>query len=189
MEQILTAHQMKTPSYSDGQRALDRIEVDMELAECHGIISALLCARAGFSDAELLQELLGEDAQAPHAESCRALLRNLHQVSAASLGDGEMSFDLLLPDDDEAMPTRCRAFASWCQGFLYGLGAGGIKRFDQFDTDSREVIADLTAFAQMSNESDEDQSAEADYVELVEYTRVGVMLIYEELAEPPPSVH
>jgi len=69
----------------------------------------------------------------------------------------------------------------WCDGFLFGLGAGEIKDFAQLPDDVNEISHDL---AEISRAYHEDESTEADelaYAELIEYVRVGVLVIYEAL--------
>ena len=71
----------------------------------------------------------------------------------------------------------------WCQGFLYGFGAAGTANRATLPEDVPEVLAD---FAQMSHAGEVGAEAleveEEAYAELVEFLRVGVQLIYDELA-------
>jgi uncharacterized protein YgfB (UPF0149 family) len=43
------------------------------------------------------------------------------------------------------------------------------------------VVADLTEFTRIDTEEGGSPAAEKDFAEVVEYVRVGVLLIYEEL--------
>ena len=87
------------------------------------------------------------------------------------------------------------ALGEWCQGFLSGLTLGGISDFDKLGTDAREVVEDLVEIARAGTSyhlegSEEDEQA---YAELMEYLRVGVLLINEELqplkSAPEPTHH
>ncbi|MBV8975363.1 MAG: UPF0149 family protein, partial [Sinobacteraceae bacterium] len=71
----------------------------------------------------------------------------------------------------------------WCQGFLYGLGAGAITDATVLPGDVGEIVRDLTEISRAGvDASQEAESNEAAYTELVEFVRVGVQLLFEELA-------
>jgi uncharacterized protein YgfB (UPF0149 family) len=107
-----------------------------------------------------------------------------HETSQA-LGGQSMEFAPLLPDDETPLPQRVRALIAWCTGFLYGLGAGGLPAPEHIPGEIGEVLKDFTELTRASDLDptvEEQESAEADYVELVEYVRAGTQLVFEELA-------
>ena len=97
-----------------------------------------------------------------------------------------MSFQPLLPADDEPLEERTAALAAWCQGFNYGLALA--VRFGDADEAVRheaiaEIVRDFAEMSQLGYQEDEgDRDAEADWAELVEYVRVSVQLVFEEMA-------
>jgi len=128
------------------------------------------------------------------------LIRSLYENLRKQLVGGQLGLRLLLPEDDEDMNRRLGALGDWCQGFLVGLGQGGIDAPHQLTQELNEVLHDLAAIARVDDEAElavEDQSDESDYTELVEYVRVVAMMIFEELTEPdvaagqpvPPTLH
>jgi uncharacterized protein YgfB (UPF0149 family) len=89
-----------------------------------------------------------------------------------------------LPDDESELTVRTEELANWCQSFLAGLGAAGTVDKDAMGEQVGEIVLD---FSRLSNagfdEADEDaEEAENAFAEILEYVRVGVQLIYEELA-------
>jgi hypothetical protein len=48
-----------------------------------------------------------------------------------------------------------------------------------------EVLSDFSDVTRLRGDAQESESSEADYFEIVEYMRVGVMLIFEELRGGP----
>src|SRR5437867_1106902 len=70
-----------------------------------------------------LREILPEGRAEP---AVAASLRALYAATADALLQPDMEFELLLPEDGQSIDTRTAALAQWCQGFLYGLGAGAI---------------------------------------------------------------
>ena len=67
------------------------------------------------------------------------------------------------------------------RGFLYGLGSCPDLDWTRLGEESREAVADLTALSRVTAQAEPSDAAEADYFELVEYVRVGVMMINEDL--------
>src|SRR2546430_3051332 len=53
-----------------------------------------------------------------------------------------MEFELLLPEDGQSIDTRTAALAQWCQGFLYGLGAGAIPDASELPGEVGEIVRD-----------------------------------------------
>ncbi len=98
------------------------------------------------------------------------------------LNAGDLSFKLMLPDDDSSLSERVEALAHWCQGYLYGLAQGGVVKFDGLPGDCAEILQDFSELTKARTE-DESESGERDFFELSEYVRVGVQLVYEELTE------
>lgn len=107
------------------------------------------------------------------------LVEELAEQSGRAL-DAGMQFALLLPDDDESIDERTGALADWARGFGVALLRGEALTLDKLEGDSAEVVRDLLKIseAQPGGSSDEDERA---LVELEEYMRVGVQLVFEEL--------
>ena len=103
-----------------------------------------------------------------------------YAAGAARRRDGVRA---VAPDDDEPLERRTTALAQWCQGFLYGFGTGGTIEPRQIPSNVDEVLRDFThigrASESMSATAGEDE--EEAYAEVVEYVRVGVQLIHDEL--------
>ncbi len=98
----------------------------------------------------------------------------------------------MLPDDDEHLGERTAALAHWCSGFLYGLGVSGVTESTQLPGEAAEVLGDLAKIASVDYELDEPGEAEEQaYEEVVEYVRVGALLVFESLRGPrlDESVH
>ena len=75
--------------------------------------------------------------------------------------------------------------ADWCSGFLYGFGSAGDNVESRLSKDALEVLSDFSEVTRLRSDGEESESSEADYSEIVEYMRVGVMLIFEELRGRP----
>ncbi len=76
-------------------------------------------------------------------------------------------------------PRRCRSGAP---GFLYGLGSGSIQDLSKLPGEVGEVVKDFDEITRVGVDAgDAEESNEAAYAELVEFVRVGVQLVFEEL--------
>jgi uncharacterized protein YgfB (UPF0149 family) len=96
----------------------------------------------------------------------------------------ELEFEPLLPADEAVLAERVEALGAWLQGFLYGVGAAGPFKRGAVPATVTEVLAD---FAEVSRAgavgSDDTEIEESALVDLVEFLRAGVLLVYEEFAD------
>lgn len=171
---------MIQPDYTRIQQLLAHAHSLADAAEAHGTLAGCLCGASGYRFEDWLKEILPEGRAAP---GTLRTLRELYDGTASALIQPDMEFELLLPEDSAGLEARTQALAQWCQGFLYGLGAGSITDASELPGEVGEVVRDFIEItrAGVDAESDE-ESNEAAYVELVEFVRVGVQLLFEELA-------
>jgi uncharacterized protein YgfB (UPF0149 family) len=156
-----------------------------ELAECHGVACGLLCRRADSSlDAFIgLLDML-EIVVAPGA-GLKMSLEELLNSTRAQLADEDMGLALWLPDDDEILEERTMALSQWCNGFLAGLGSNGEDSLKAMSDDANEALRDLEQISRAevvdTAESEDDESA---FAEIVEYIRIVILMIREDLRGP-----
>ena len=177
---------MIAPDYHHIEQLLRQERSLADAAEAHGTLAGCLCATAGYRLEDWLREILPEGRAAPEST---AALGELFTATTAALVQPDMEFELLLPADEEPIDVRTAALAQWCQGFLYGLGAGAITDATGLPGDAGEIVRDFTEISRAGvDATQEAESNEAAYAELVEFVRVGVQLLFEELgALRPPS--
>jgi uncharacterized protein len=178
---------MLQPDHSDIQSLLAAERSLADASEAHGTLAGGLCAASGFAYEDWLREILPEGHAAPAIE---ARLRELYAATATALLQRDHEFQLLLPEDAQPIETRAAALAHWCQGFLYGLGAGAIRDARALPGDAGEIVRDIVEISHADVDAgQEEESNESAYAELVEFVRVGVQLLFEELAgaRSPPA--
>jgi len=178
-------------SYPDIPQLEDLLfEVDAALGgiEAHGALCGMLCAQGATDAAKWLLHVLGE-----HEESNKALqkagemLMQIYRSTLEQMNDSNVEYELLLPDDDESLDDRVEALGIWCQGFVYGLAAGGIKEGADLPEDSQEIIKDILEISRAGYAIDDEaeiaitEDDEEAFMEVSEYVRMGVLLVYEEL--------
>ena len=164
---------------------------DMQAAEAHGTLVGMMCA-AGQSPVQDWWAQVFEPAEgAPEMPDRPEVIDTMYSETVSSLLDGAGTFDLMLPDDEDALESRADALHEWCHGFLYGYGIASGRDVSLLPEEAAEVLRDMGQFAQARFELGEDaEEDELSYSELVEYLRVGVMLLFETLyprAQPKPE--
>ncbi len=107
-----------------------------------------------------------------------------------------MGFEPLLPGDDAALEDRLEALGQWCGSFLAGLAAGlarrGVGSLSDTPEEVREIVGDFAAIARIDAAAGAEpgpkedvggaaDAAEADYMQLTEFVKVGALLITSTL--------
>ena len=175
-------------SYEELQQTLNTAAADGGASEAHGLLAGVICA-GGKSDPELwLSHLLGENTLSAAAVEVRSQLVRLHAGILRQFNDDAFGFDLLLPDDNAPLSLRTETLSQWSSGFLYGLALGGFREGMEMPDNVSEVMKDLyeISHARFAYEATDDAD-EAAYMEIVEYVRMSVLLLHEELQPLPPS--
>jgi hypothetical protein len=158
------------PNFYQIENEMTDIDLKLHPSEVHGLMTGAICAKVNMP-----KEL---------SDQMTDLMTTLYDTTAQQLRDFLFDFDLLLPDDQSILPVRAEAFTLWCQGFITGL-------HDVYDelkmaepSDVTEALLDLVEVAKMKFQdvipSEEDESA---YIDLVEYIRMAVILIYHATHE------
>jgi uncharacterized protein YgfB (UPF0149 family) len=170
-------------NYARIQHLLSESAAVTDPAEAHGTLAGALCAAGGYR----LEDWLAEIAPAGGGS---VLLRDVYAETREALTGTQMQFELLLPDDEQPIELRTEALTLWCNGFVYGLGSSGAADPQRLPGDVGEIVRDLAQIMRAGVDDKEGIEAnEAALAELVEFVRVGVQVIFEELGalrQPPP---
>jgi uncharacterized protein YgfB (UPF0149 family) len=155
-----------------------------EASEYHGTLCGLCCGmpEAG-PEGWSARALAAADADEHVARDVRSAFTKLGADLRADLAGGELAFAPVLPDDDAPLAERARALARWCEGYLYGLALVDADAVRALAGDAREALADFAQIACAAGVANATESDEAAYAELVEFVRVGVQLVFEELRQ------
>jgi uncharacterized protein YgfB (UPF0149 family) len=174
-------------NFDDVARALAAAGSALQAAEAHGCLCGGACVRRDYRLAEWLDEIFPDG-----GAGADDVLQTLRANTLAALVGAQMEFQPLLPDDEQPLEVRVEALGAWCHGFLYGFGAGGTAGQALLPDDVAEVLGDLAQFSRAGAVGSESPEVEEDaYIELVEFVRAAVQLVYDELAalrasQPPP---
>ncbi len=183
---------MLAATYDEFERVLRDARALPEPPEAHGTLAGALCSSRDYGLIEWLREILPEDSP-DQAALQSSVLQNVYDSMVRTLAGNEADFAPLLPDDDAPLADRAGALSLWCQGFLYGLGSGNTSDPGSVSVEAGEIIRDLTDITHVGVEADEqNEENEVAFAEVVEFVRVGVQLLFVELApargeEPAPG--
>jgi len=164
---------------------LQKAGMSSSVPEAHGLFSGILC---GSSAEQKKQKLLWVslldlkiDTRDMLAKEAVGVVDDFFQATLAALSSGELDFQMAI-EEECSLAERLEDFSIWVQGFLYGIGLSHNENFSGNSEQVQEFMQDLL---QISNAeeyelSDDDEDEHALF-ELMEYVRVGVLLVFEEL--------
>jgi len=168
--------------FDDVDRCLEKVDADVEAAEAHGTLCGILCIH-GQGDINLwLSQIVGDqDPRDIRVKEAQSLLMDLHDGAVEQLNDGNYELQLLLREDSAPLEDRVYDLTQWCQGFLFGLAAAGIKDLSTLPEDAEEIMTDIVEISKAGYDAaQEDEENEEAYYEVVEYIRLGVFIIYNQ---------
>lgn len=162
---------------------LATLRFGVDPSDLHGSLTGYLCAGGQANARDWLAALQVQLDDAEAAAAVRsATLQQLFAECAAWLADPDLRFEPLLPAADTPLDVRADALVEWCRGFLGGVGLTGTADQRGLSADCAEILRDFGTIAGSHFEyadSEEDESALA---EVIEFIRVGVLLLHAELA-------
>jgi yecA family protein len=163
------------------QTALEQLDANVDAAEAHGTLSALLIDNASLAIwlGHTLDEL--PDKGNVLAGEQLGVLEQLFEQTRGQLDDEDFSLELLLPDETDDLDLRLLGLSQWCQGFLYGFGVSGAAVEESLDDESRECLSDLLEISKLGHDEETSDETEQQYVEIVEHVRVATLLLNESL--------
>ncbi len=171
-----------TALYESVESALSLMDCDIGAAECHGMLCGILCGARHFDASIWLGHATGyqgeislSDLGAGHA------LTLLLEETIAGFSADDFSLQVLLPADDHTIADRTEALGSWCRGFLSGFGLGDLDDVGQLSDDSQGFLRDLGEIGRVDAVDSDDSGDEFAFMEVCEYTRMGAMLLREEI--------
>ncbi|WP_395374980.1 UPF0149 family protein [Marinicella sp. W31] len=114
------------------------------------------------------------------------VLSALYDFAKEKLQSEDFSFQLLLPADAEPLIERLQALANWSGSYLSSLALAGLSNTKALSEDAQGFIADMEKIARVDDQVEGTVGEESDFMELTEYVRAGVMMLYLEIARQAP---
>ena len=165
--------------------ALDELHLTVSPSELHGALTGYLCAGGGAGERRWLDALELTPDEIDRTKMPRALFDRLYAECAGWLDDPDLGFEPLLPTADASLDARADALVEWCRGFLGGLGLAGAGHGSSLTAEAQEILRDFAAIAGTRFEYDEAEEDESALTEVIEFIRVGALLLHAELHSRP----
>lgn len=105
------------------------------------------------------------------------LLVALYKDTVQSLNDLNFTFSPLLPEGD--VYQKIEALQQCAEGLIYGIGINHLK----LEGDAYEFMNDLIEFSHTTFEVEDEmneEETEQDFEEVLEFVRMGILLLYHE---------
>jgi uncharacterized protein YgfB (UPF0149 family) len=166
-------------------------------SELHGLWCGKLSGCARLDAAQIIAIAL-EHMEVDNLEDKESelLLLEIFQRLEKRLFAADLSFRLLLPDDECLLSERVEALTDWVRGYLEGVALEVGPDLMEKGEEVREILQDLVEISQIDCEIDEDEVAESEFLEVLEHVRMSVLSLFFTLldslapANPlPPTIH
>ncbi len=176
------------PDFDALLAAFSEVKPAVGIAEAHGLLCGMLCGSPQLPLQDWVAQVVEEPAKALNAERYPgfvAAVTRLYDATAQEFKQGGVGLYPLIPGDDAMLGERVAALSKWCTGLLAGLGLVQAIRPDRVNEEVREVLTDLVQISRLSDQVPDTDDDENDFEEILEYARVGALLVFEHLAGPP----
>ncbi|NVK24448.1 MAG: UPF0149 family protein [Gammaproteobacteria bacterium] len=94
----------------------------------------------------------------------------------------DMSFKLVLLDEEESLTDQAQELLNWVQYFLVGFGLNK-RDLKTASNELREIIEDFTNITRMDTELEDNNDTQADFYEIVEFIRISAVLCHQEFGK------
>ena len=160
----------------------------LNLAEAQGVLVALLYSTSFDHFKDWLQEL--DHIRFDESPLNEEILKILYDKTLEEMNSTEFNLRLLIAEEEQ-LKERVQGFIRWCHGFSYGFGLSS-ELYSRLDEDGKDFIRYIVEFSSLDTEevleslgNEEDKLA---LEELVEFVRMGALMLYFHLKDQP-KVH
>jgi len=152
-------------------------------AELHGFISGIFSGSVNKHDTSTFDAIIKRiQEEGFKSKSAQKFFSKISEITTQKLQSPDFDFQLLLPDDNIPIIQRCDALIAWSRGFLSGLGLTNLSSQLFNDPIFKEALYDINKIARVTlSELIPDEASEEAHMELVEFVRIAVMLIYSHI--------
>ena len=177
-----SGRQFQAEIYRDLDRRLKASRWNSGASEAHGLLSALACL--GIPGEQLRAKAwLFQLSEKTDLD----LLEGLYGLILRDLQSDGFEFSPLLPDGLCGDAQSIESLADWCGGFVQGFLHDDAARLDRVPDAVRESVNDIMEISRVEVEARVEADADAfdeterQLVEIEEYLRVAIQVIFEEL--------
>ncbi len=150
-------------------------------SELHAQACAVLCVNKDTQFEHWLSLMVNEYCvENPKDQNFKMVMSAVFDYAKEQLAKDDYSFQLLLPQDNSSLADRVAILSEWVSTFLSALGTAGMSERG-LSKEGVEFLNDMGQIAGIENDTDDVTGEELDFVEITEYIRTGVMMLFIEL--------
>ncbi|MBI2791459.1 MAG: UPF0149 family protein [Gammaproteobacteria bacterium] len=173
-------HDMNWPDFDTLEHRLIAANTPFSPAYIHGMMVGLLCVASGVPQSSWLRIQTEMPAIAEQATTGE-LFNSLFLLTLKQLQDVNKVVLLMLPGEDLPLSYRLEALSSWCEGFLEGFALEHLSKEKLASLPLvEEVLLDFEHIKEIAFDVNETEENEKDFTEIIEFIRVGVLLVHAE---------
>lgn len=185
------------PPFDDMASVFSAAGIHTHPSYAHGVWLGMISGGVNCSPKAWVDVVIGKPDSWNHLSTpVQHMLLALAESSVEQLGDSHYVLQILLPDDDEELEERLLSLGEFCEGFSQAFTNYSAEHGDLLDADAAEALSDIRQVKELSLELSHGPEDEADFMEVLEYVRVGICLIHQSLllnrtatGKPPPFLH
>ncbi len=150
-------------------------------SELHAQATAVLCVNKATPFDQWFKSIT-EDycVENPDDVNLRHVMTAVFDYAKEQLAKDDYSYQLLLPQEEFTLAERIEVLSDWVSTFLSALGTAGFVA-ESLSKECNEFINDLDKIARIDNTIEGLEGEELDFIEITEYIRSGVMILYVEM--------
>lgn len=157
------------------------LTLDISGSQLHGMMCAYLCAGADSQGEAYLRALL-HNKKDEESRSAILCMFAVFSVSQQQISNFDFEFEMMLPDENQPLIDRARAFSEWCEGFTQGLTMAGVDQDQFYEEEAQEALQHIIEFSELDCDTlDMDEEDEKALMEVSEYTRMAVIRLHGDL--------
>jgi uncharacterized protein len=177
---------LKLPTYKNFSDDISTLNLSVSSSNLHGVICGYLCAGAIRGGDAYIRALMAAHPKNETTRTAALALFNLFAITEQQMNRQICEFELLLPDEQEPLDLRAKAFSEWCEGYMQGAALVGLEQHDFENEETKEALQHISEFANLDYQTIEiSEEDERSFMEVCEYTRVAVMHIHTDLQLNP----
>ncbi|PIE44193.1 MAG: hypothetical protein CSA50_01525 [Gammaproteobacteria bacterium] len=150
-------------------------------AELLGLWCGRLVGGVRWSDQDILDVVIEhmevEEIDEPENE---ALFVRVFRRIESSLAKNDLSFNLVLPDENYSIEERVAALGQWARGFLEGLALEKGAELVVDNEENQQLLSDLVEISKVEIEVEDGDASEMQLIEVIEHVRMTVLSLYQD---------
>lgn len=150
----------------------------LNASEIHGIMIASICIKKNRENniGNIVLDLLDIK---QNKKIVLSFINHLYISNIYQITQVDKMLHLMIPDKKEDLFVKIKYLKSWIKGFISGLGLFGLNEKKYKIPIIYEIINDLSTITYAQNEKKNNN--EIYYINLIEYIKVSVEIIYFEI--------